>query len=306
MPALSLVGRVASLTSRTLAPRPVRGCVDEGALTRAHHAPPLPRVRSRQSQTRSSDCSRGRRVRSLSQSGRSRSRRERSHSSGRRRFRCDRKWSRGSRYRSRDRSQSRDRLLLSSDWSRSRERSWLPGRSHWDRAEAYGSSQDCCNSGLRVESAPAVAGTSIPQPKASLRGLARLFLSLLGFRAQWDVVAGSVFSAAASSGAGSLPGPAAPLPVAASSACTSASVPALGRGSPTSAAFVTGLAGRRELSRESSRSEQHHRRSSSREKPHLSKRRRGGRSPYPARSSRTRGCNASFPCWSFWRGWWSL
>ena len=98
--------------------------------------------------------------------------------------------------------------------------------------EAYGSSQDRNNSGLRVESAPAVAGSSIPQPKLSLQDLARLFLSLSGSREQWDAVAGSAFSAGIGSGAGSLPGLAVPVPVAAPSACSSVCVPTLGGGLP--------------------------------------------------------------------------
>ena len=111
--------------------------------------------------------------------------------------------------------------------------------------EAHGSFQDRGNSGLQVESAPAVVGSSIPQPKPSLQDLARLFLSLLGSCDQWDVVAGSAFSAATGSGAGSLPGSAAPVPVAAPSACLSASVPAPGGGFPAGAASATGSAGRR-------------------------------------------------------------
>ena len=149
--------------------------------------------------------------------------------------------------------------------------------------KAHGSSQDRGNSGLRVESASAVASSSIPQPKASLQDLARLFLSLSVSRAQWDAVVGSVFSAAAGSGAGSLPGPAATVPVAAPSECLSASVPTPCGGSPTGAASATG---RKERSRKSSRS-------SSGEKSHLSKRRRGGRSLSPARSSHLASASSS-------------
>ena len=42
VPALGLGGRVPSLTSRTLALRTVRGCVDERALAVTRHTPPLP------------------------------------------------------------------------------------------------------------------------------------------------------------------------------------------------------------------------------------------------------------------------
>ena len=74
----------------------------------------------------------------------------------------------------------------------------------------------------RAGSASAVLGSSLPGHEPSLRDLARLFLSLSGSREQWDAVVGSPFSAASASGAGSLPGPAAPEPVAVPSACSSA------------------------------------------------------------------------------------
>ena len=169
-----------------------------------------------------------------------------------------------------------------------------------------------------MESAPAVAGSSIPQPKPSLQDLARLFLSLSMSREQWNAVVGSAFSAATVSGAGSLPGLAAPVPVAAPSACSSASVSAPGEGSPTSGASATGSPGQREHSRVSSRSEQRCRHSSSEERSQSGKKRHRGRSPSPARSSllllfvRFFGCghaggrDASSPRWSSWRGWWSL
>ena len=64
------------------------------------------------------------------------------------------------------------------------------GTGRRDSVEAHGSSQDRGNSGLRVESAPATAGSSVPQPKPSLQDLARLFLSLSGSREQWDAIAG--------------------------------------------------------------------------------------------------------------------
>ena len=144
-----------------------------------------------------------------------------------------------------------------------------------------------------MESAPAVAGSSIPQPKPSLQDLARLFLSLSGSRAQWDAVAGSVFSAASGSGAGSLSGPAALVPVSVPSVCSSASVPTPGGGSPAGTASATSSAGQKERSRESSCSERRFRRSYSREKSHSSKRRCGGRSPSPACSSRLASESAS-------------
>ena len=83
------------------------------------------------------------------------------------------------------------------------------------------------------------------------------------------------------------------MPVAVPSACSSATVPTPGGGSPAGAASVTGSAGRRECSRESSHSERCHRRSSSEERSQLSKKRRGGRSPSPARSSCLGSASAS-------------
>ena len=100
------------------------------------------------------------------------------------------------------------------------------------------------------------------------------------------VNSGMQLRAATSSGAVSLPGPAAPVPVAAPSTCLSASVPAPGGGSPAGVASTTGSPGRRECSRESSRSERRYRRTSSRERSQSGKKRPEGRSPSPARSSR--------------------
>ena len=122
-----------------------------------------------------------------------------------------------------------------------------------------------------MESAPAVAGSSIPQLKSSFQDLARLFLSLSGSHEQLDV-----FSAATISGAGSLPGLAAPVPVAAPSACLSARVSAPGEGSPAGGASTTGSPGRRERSRKSTPLSCH-----------------GGRSPSPVRSSRLAHSSAS-------------
>ena len=119
--------------------------------------------------------------------------------------------SHGSRYRSRDCRRSRDRSLLSSDRSWSRERSWRPRRSHRDRVEAVFASRDRGNSGSKVEPAHAVAGGSAPLPTPSLQDLARLFFSLSGPFVQWDAVGASLFSAAGVTGAGALPGLAAPV-----------------------------------------------------------------------------------------------
>ena len=64
--------------------------------------------------------------------------------------------------------------------------------------EAHDASQDHGNSGSQVGSVPAVAGSSLLQAEPSLRDLARLFLSLLASRKQWEVVAGSAFLSAVS------------------------------------------------------------------------------------------------------------
>ena len=94
-----------------------------------------------------------------------------------------------------------------------------------------------------------------PQPTPSLQGLATLFFSLSGSREQCDMVVGSALSAATVSGAGMMLGPGAPEPLAAPSACSSASVPAPGVGSPTGGASVNSLTGQHEHTWESPCSE---------------------------------------------------
>ena len=198
---------------------------------------PSARVWSRRFWSQSSDSYWSRRVRSHSRSDRSRSRRLRSRSSGRCEAQRDRSWSNESRYRSHDRRRSRDCSPISSDRSRSR-----------DHEEAVVASQDRGNSGLRVEPAPAVAGSSIPRLTPSFPDLSRLF------------------TAAGVTGAGMLPGPASPVTSAAPVACSSVSVPALGVVTPTGAASATGSPGRHERARESSHPERRRRRSSGRER----------------------------------------
>ena len=117
-----------------------------------------------------------------------------------------------------------------------------------------------------MESAPALAGSSIPLPKPSSQDFARLLLSLSGSREQWLAVAGSTFSAATVYSVGSLPGPTAPELVAVLSACSSERVSAPGVGSPAGGASATGSSGQRECSRESPHSEQRRRCSSSGER----------------------------------------
>ena len=68
--------------------------------------------------------------------------------------------------------------------------------------------------------------------------------SLTGSLAQWDEDVGSLFEAAGVTGAGVLPGPAAPVTSAAPVACSSASVPAAGVKTPADAASATALPGR--------------------------------------------------------------
>ena len=124
-------------------------------------------------------------------------------------------------------------------------------------------SRDGGNSGLRVEPAPAVAGSSTSLSTPSLQDLARLFLSLLEPFLQHYAVGASLFAAAAITGAGALPGPAAPMMSSAPLACTSSSVPASGGMASASAASATGLSGRHELTLEPPCSERRRRCSSS-------------------------------------------
>ena len=109
------------------------------------------------------------------------------------------------------------------------------GRSKGDRST---SGRDRGNSGSAVEPTLAVEGSSIPRPTSSL-----LDLSLSG-----SVAVGSLLMAAGVTGAGVLPGPAAPVTSAAPVACSSASVVA-----PAGAGYATALPGRCERTRESSR-----------------------------------------------------
>ena len=272
--------RVTGLVSYAITPRTVRGRVDEGALTVTLPAPLLP-VCSLDDPlltgTGTAECARafGVTVRSLDDCA------------------CDRLavarpgGSHGSCYRSRDRSP------LSSDRSRSGKRSWRPERSRQDREEAVVASRDRGNSGSTVEPAPAVAGGSIPLPTSSFPDLIRLFLSLSGSVAQRDTLIGSMLSAAGVTGAGVLPGPAAPVTFAAPVACSSASVPAPGVSTPAGAASATASPGRCENARESSRPERRRRRSSGRERSRSGGKLGRGRSPSPARSARSASVSAS-------------
>ena len=154
--------------------------------------------------------------------------------------RRDRSRSHGSRYRSRDRRDLGKGV------------GGLGSRR--DRVEAVVASRDCGNSGSRVEFVPAVAGSSIPWLTPSLPDLARLFLNLSGPLALRVAAVGSLFSAAGVTGAGVLPGPAAPVTSMSLIACSSASVPAPDVVTPAGAASATGSSCRHERARESPRS----------------------------------------------------
>ena len=98
---------------------------------------------------------------------------------------------------------------------------------------------------------------------------------------------GSLFPAAVVTGAGVMPGPAAPVTSAAPVACLSTSVPTLGMVTPTSAASATGSPSRHECTRESSHPERRRRRSSGREMSRSGGKRGKGQSPSPARFARS-------------------
>ena len=108
-----------------------------------------------------------------------------------------------------------------------------------------------------------------------------------------DAVVGSLFSAAGVTGAGVLPGPAAPVMSSAPSECLSVSVPARIVVSPAGAASAIGSAGQHECAWEFPRSERRRRRSSRGERFHSGKKRGEGRSPSPACSSRSARVSAS-------------
>ena len=114
-------------------------------------------------------------------------------------------------------------------------------------------SRDRGNSVLRVEPAPAVAGSSAPLPTPSLQDLTRLFLSLSGPFVQLDAVGASLFAGVI--GAWAFPDPAAPVTSSAPLACMSGSVPASGGLASVSAASMTGSSGRHEHALESPHSE---------------------------------------------------
>ena len=270
VPTLGLRGRVPGLASRALAPRTVCGLVDESALAVTRHAPPLPMCGldapglGLLTATGTSEYTRalGATVRSH-----------------------------GSRYRSRDRRRPHDRSPPS-DRSRSVKRSWQLGQSCRDHEEAVVPSRNRDNSGSTVVPTPAVAGGSIPLPTSSFPDLVRLFLSLSGPVAQQDAAVGSLLSAAGVTGAGVLPGPAAPVTSAAPVACSSA-MPAPGVLNLAGAASATALPGRCERAWGSSRSERCRRRSSGRERSHSGGKRGRGRSPSSACSARLASVSAS-------------
>ena len=103
-----------------------------------------------------------------------------------------------------------------------------------------------------------VAGGSFPLPMSSFSDLVRLFLSLSGPVAQWDAAV-RLLLATGVTGAGVLPGPAAPF------TCLSV-MPTPGVSTPDSAASATASPSRCDRARKSSRPERRHRRSSGRER----------------------------------------
>ena len=127
----------------------------------------------------------------------------------------------------------------------------------------------------------------------SLLDLARLFLSLSGSLAQRHAAVGSLFTAADVTGAGVLPGPAAPVTSAAPVARSSLSVPTPGVVPLADAASATGSPSRHEHARESSHPERRCRCSSGRERSRSGGKRGRGRSPSPARSARSVSASAS-------------
>ena len=90
-----------------------------------------------------------------------------------------------------------------------------------------------------------------------------------------------------------MPGPAAPEPVAAPSACSSARVSAPGVGFPAGGASAPSSSGQQEHSRESSCSEWRCRRSSSKKRSQSGKKRCGGLCSFPAHPSRLARSSAS-------------
>ena len=173
---------------------------------------------------------------------------------------------------------ARDRSRLSSDWSRSRESSWRPRhRSRRDRVESPAISQDRGDSGSRASTVS--AAPSVPEPL--LCDLARLFKSLSGSCALWDVLGSSLVLAGALPGTGSWPGSSVPGGVSAPSACLPAGGSTPGMVPPNGGPLSSGLTGLSETSRELRRE-----RSSSGKRSRSSKKCRGDRSPSPAGSSR--------------------
>ena len=225
VPVRGLGGRVTGLASLALTPRSVHGCLDAGALSVTHHAPPLPVCGlddpscSLLTNTGTVECARDHLA--VARPWRGCSRSHRSH------------------YWSRDRRRSRDRSPLSSDRSRSGKKSWRPGRSCGNHEEAVVASRDCGNSGSTVEPAPALAGGSIPPPASSFLDLVRVFLSMSGPMVRRDAAVGSLLLAAGVAGVGVLPGPAAPVTSAVPVACSSVSVPAPGVATPAGVASAT-------------------------------------------------------------------
>ena len=146
--------------------------------------------------------------------------------------------------------------------------------------------------GLMVAPAPAVAGGATALPTSSFPDLVRLVLSPSWSVEQRGAVLESLLSSAAVTGAGGVPAPAAPMPTAATIAC-SPSVPASGGTTSACAASATTSHGRCERPQESSHPERCNGRSTGRERSRLGGKRGKCRSPFPARAVRSASASAS-------------
>ena len=134
-----------------------------------------------------------------------------------------------------------------------------------------------------MEPAPAVAGGLHSSSHILFPGPRQAVPQPVWAMAQRDAAVGSLLLAAGVTGAGVLPGPAAPVTSAAPVACLSASVPAPGVVTTAGAASATASPGQCERCR----------RSSGRERSCSGGKRGRGRSPSPAHSARLASVSAS-------------
>ena len=185
--------------------------------------------------------------------------------------------SHGSRYWSRDHRRSHDR-------PQSGKRNWRP--------EVVVASRNYGSSGLKVDPAPAVAGGSSSLPTSSLPDLVKLFLSLSGPVDQRGAVLGSLLSAAGVTGAGVLPGLAAPVTSAAPVACSPV-MTAPGVSTPAGADSATASPSRCERARQASCPGKRRRHVYGRGRSRSGGKHGRGRSPSPAHSAHSASVSAS-------------